>query len=425
MTLDLPTISVVTFSATTVLGLVLCFVWWQERSSPLIGWWGVAQLVMASGIAFAAAASFASSAPLSAFGQALMVFSAAIMWMAAREFEGRRLNPLLVAIWPCGFVIASAVGIAATFDQRLILASTLLAILFLMAAAEFTRREGERLVSRWPAILLLVLMGVGYLAWMPLALTMPIHETSLVYASRWMPTVVLIALLGRIALAFVVLAIVKERQEMRQRLFALTDPLTGLPNRRALFEVAEAVAAHSQEFKGAPICVMLFDLDHFKKINDTYGHRLGDRVLQLFSKTLIDELDSGSTVGRLGGEEFAAILPGTKLSTAATKAEGVRAAFARAASFIDGLPVGGTVSVGVAAHDDISCDIGALFHRADGALYAAKQAGRNRVEVIGPNEALQYEETELDSAWYGERGPLSPAQHATRRYRGSGSADAA
>ncbi len=420
MTLDMPTISVVTFAATTVLGLVLCFVWWQERSSPLIGWWGVAQLVTASGIAFAATASFTGNVPLSAFGQALILLSGAIMWMAAREFEGRRLNPLLVAIWPCGFVIAAAAGVAATFDQRLMLASTLLAILFLLTAVEFARQEGERLVARWPASLLLTLMAACYLTWMPLALTMPIQEVGLIDASKWMPASILIALLGRIALAIVVLAIVKERQEMRQRLFALTDPLTGLPNRRALFEAADTVAAQRRDYKGAPISVMLFDLDHFKKINDTYGHRLGDRVLQMFSQTLLDELDSACTVGRLGGEEFAAILPGIKLSVAAAKAEEVRAAFAHSASFIDGVAVGCTVSIGVAAHDDINCDIGALFHRADGALYAAKQAGRNRIQVIAPNETLQYQETDMDSDWYGERSPLPPPQPATRRYRGSG-----
>src|SRR5262249_55030074 len=90
MILDMPTVTLVSFAATAILGLVLCLLWWQERSSELIGWWGVAQLVMASGIAFASAASFSVNAPLLAFGQALMVLAAAIVWMAVREFEGRK-----------------------------------------------------------------------------------------------------------------------------------------------------------------------------------------------------------------------------------------------------------------------------------------------------------------------------------------------
>lgn len=428
MLLDMPTITLVSLSATAILGLVLCFIWWRERSSALIGWWGVAQLVMSSGIAIAGAAAFTNDSSLVVFGQALMVLSAAIMWMAVRTFEGRQLNPLWVAVWPAGMVIAAATGLAGTFDQRLILACTLLATLNLMAAAEFTHQEDERLVSRWPAIVLLLVTGVGFLAWMPLALIMPIREVGLVYASSWMPAVVLVALLSRIALAFVVLAIVKERQELQQRMFALTDALTGLPNRRALFESVSALAGYGKYLKGDPISVMVFDLDHFKKINDTYGHRLGDRVLQLFASVLSEELDTGSIVGRLGGEEFAAILPGADLNAAAARAEIVRAAFADAAETIDGLAVSSTVSIGVATHDDIDCDIGALFHRADGALYAAKQAGRNRVQLIGPQEPMQFADTGLDAhvvppRWFGERSALTKPG-MTRRYRGSG-ADAA
>lgn len=428
MFLDLSTIAFVSLTATTILGLLLCFTWWRERSGTLIGWWGVAQLLMAAGIAFAGAAADAGIAPLTVFGQSLMLLAAAVMWMAVREFEGRKLDPVWVALWPCAFVIAAVTGIAISFDQRLILVSTSLGILHLLAAGELTSKDSEPLISRWPAIVLLVLVGLSYLAWMPLTLTMPIHAVGLAYSSAWMPTVVLIALLGRIALAFVVLALVKERQEVQQRTFALTDALTGLPNRRALFEAADALAERGRQRRGRPISVLVLDLDHFKKINDTYGHRLGDRVLQLFSSILSDTLDTGSIVGRLGGEEFAAILPGADLNTATAKAESVRAAFAEVATVIDGHPVAGTVSIGVASHDDMDCDIGALFHRADGALYAAKQTGRNRIEVVGPAEASSFEDASIEghalaSRWLSERKLPIPQTHATRRFRGS--ADAA
>jgi diguanylate cyclase (GGDEF)-like protein len=426
MILDMPTISLVSLLATTILGLLLCFMWWRERSSALIGWWGVAQLVMASGIAFANTATFIGDARLSVFGQALMVLSAAIMWMAVREFEGRSLNPLLVALWPCGFIIAAAIGLS--FDQRLILASTLLGILYLITGAELIHRPEDRLVSRWPAVVLLTIMGIGYLAWMPLTLTMPVRAVGGVYASAWMPAVILISLLGRIALAFVVLAVVKERQEIRQRMFALTDALTGLPNRRALFESAENLTEQGGYRRTDPVSVLVFDLDHFKKINDTYGHRLGDRVLQLFSETMSDALVADSIVGRLGGEEFAAILPGSDLPAATAQAERVRVAFAEVAAIIDGCPIAGTVSIGVASHDNLMCDIGTLFHRADGALYAAKQAGRNRVQAIAPDEPSQFEETCLEAEvathrWFTDQYTPPLENRATRRYRGS--ADAA
>ncbi|CAN1722748.1 diguanylate cyclase [Hyphomicrobium sp. 1Nfss2.1] len=420
MILDMPTISLVSLSATTLVGLLLCFVWWRERSNPLIGWWGVGQLLMAAGIAFAAASSFVNDEPLSAFGQSLMVLSAAISWMAVREFAGRTLNPLLVAIWPSAFIILCAT-IAVSFDQRLILASTLLGILYLLAAAEFTRQHNDRLVARWPAIVLLTVLGLGYLAWMPLTLTMPVREAGLVYASAWMPAVILVALLGRIALAFVVLAIVKEREEVRQRMFALTDSLTGLPNRRALFDAADALTEEQRFSNSEPISVLVFDLDHFKKINDTYGHRLGDQVLKLFSETLLDTLDEDCIVGRLGGEEFAAILPGAGLRAGTEAAEDVRLAFAAAATVVEGHQVSGTVSIGVAASDDALCDIGSLFHRADGALYAAKLAGRNRVQSVTPSDPTQFDGWSVETTtprWFDDRSEAANPMR-TRRYRGS------
>jgi len=427
MTLDLPTISLVALSATAILGLLLCYIWWREQTSALIGWWGVAQLVMASGIAFAGAAAFSKTPSLTVFGQSLMLLAGAIQWIAVREFEGRKVNPLWVAIWPCAFVIVAAAGIAASFDDRLIVACTALGILHLLAAVELTRERGEPLLSRWPATFLLLAVGLCYLAWMPLIITMPIRAVGLIYASKWIGAVVLIALLGRIALAFVVLALVKERQEVQQRRFALTDALTGLPNRRALFEAAAALGEQARMTRGAPIAVLVFDLDHFKKINDTYGHRLGDRVLQLFSDTLSERLAAESILGRLGGEEFAAIIPGADLEAATVQAESVRVEFAQTAADIDGLPVASTVSIGIASCDDMDCDIGALFHRADCALYAAKQLGRNRVHVIGAGEAMDDDETGLEAhvlppRWFTDA-QMPPQARTIRRYRGS--ADAA
>lgn len=389
MQLDMHTISAVAIAVTAALGVMLLLSWWRERTSPLTGWWGLAQLIMAVGIAIAAVASFRNDMTLVTYGQATMVLSGALMWMSVRQFEGHQFRALWILAWPIAFLIVALAGFLGSFDGRLILTCTMLAILRYATAAELARDGAERLTSRWPAIILLAAIGTGYVAWLPLTLTMPIQEASLVFSSKWFPTVVLIALLGRIALAFVVMAMVKEREEQKQRRDALTDPLTGLPNRRALFEAAETLAAHSKYLKGDPISVLVFDLDHFKRINDSFGHRLGDRVLQLFARTLSDKLESGSIVGRLGGEEFAAILPGANLEAAARTAEAVRAKFAVSAEMIDEVPVAGTVSVGAACHDDIHCDLNTLFHLADSALYAAKSAGRNRVELLGPQGILR------------------------------------
>ena len=423
MQLDMPTISAVSISVTAILGFVLLVSWSRTPAGALTGWWGLAQLIMSGGIVVAVAAIKLDDTNLHAVGQSLMIFSAALMWMAIRDFEGRTLNPIWLVACPAAFLILQVTGYLGSFDIRLILACTVIAALSFAAAAELSRNVSEPLASRWPTVILLIATGAGYLIWLPLALTMPIGQVSQVFASRWFPAVVLIATLGRIALAFAVLALVKERQELKQRRDALTDPLTGLPNRRALFEAAEKLAEHSKYLKGDPISVLVFDLDRFKRINDTYGHRLGDRVLQLFAETLAEKLDSGSIVGRLGGEEFAAILPGANLETAAHTAEAVRAEFAQSAVTIDGAPVACTVSVGAACHDDIQCDLNTLFHLADGALYAAKSGGRNRVELLGPQGILRTEDAGVlaHSAFSkldGHEG--SETWRSTRRYRQSG-----
>jgi hypothetical protein len=271
MHLHMPTISAVAISVTAILGLVLILAWWRERTSALTGWWGLALLIMSLGIVIAATASQKNHATYLTLGQATMILSGALMWMAVRRFEGRRLHLLWIAAWPAAFLAAAHSGFLESFDDRLILTCTALAALSFAAGIELSRDGSERLISRWPAVILLVATGASYLAWLPLTMTMPIREASLVFSSSWFPNVILIATLGRIALAFVVLAMVKERQELKQRMDALTDPLTGLPNRRALFEAAESLGEHSKYLKGDPISVLVFDLDHFRRSTTPSG----------------------------------------------------------------------------------------------------------------------------------------------------------
>ena len=142
-------------------------------------------------------------------------------------------------------------------------------------------------------------------------------------------------------------------------------------------------AMTDQPSGATPISVLIFDLDHFKQTNDRFGHALGDRVLKLFAITAPTHLNGTSVVARLGGEEFAAILPGADPLEAFGAGEAVRRAFANSAAFVDGLPVGATVSVGAASAVGVKADLNALFRRADAALYVAKRAGRNRVEPVG------------------------------------------
>jgi diguanylate cyclase (GGDEF)-like protein len=157
----------------------------------------------------------------------------------------------------------------------------------------------------------------------------------------------------------------------------MTDALTGLANRRAFMEFAEQ---RLNARASGTVALLMFDLDRFKSINDGHGHSMGDRVLRLFAHTLSANLPRDSIAGRLGGEEFAAIVIGPDRQATIAAAERVRESFASAARVVGGIPIAATVSIGLVHADDRPADIEMLCERADKALYRAKALGRNRIE---------------------------------------------
>ena len=170
----------------------------------------------------------------------------------------------------------------------------------------------------------------------------------------------------------------KEKERFERE--ALADSLTGAHNRRWLNErLPRFVARHRRD--ETPLSVMVLDVDHFKRINDVFGHAAGDHVLRLMADTLHAALRPGDFVARFGGEEFVVILPGTPLFGAAAAAERVRARIANASFANEEAPALPPVQVSIGISDLQAEDTAAtLLSRADAALYRAKQNGRNRVE---------------------------------------------
>jgi diguanylate cyclase (GGDEF)-like protein len=195
---------------------------------------------------------------------------------------------------------------------------------------------------------------------------------------------------------------VKDHQVRVQRTAASTDPLTGLLNRRAFLEGARALAVSSKKSQ-KPVSVLMFDLDRFKSINDTYGHAAGDEALRVFATSVRNSMRLDDVIGRLGGEEFAAIVD-TDADNTRRIAERVRIGFERDGVAIAGHKIGATVSIGVAtAPADVDA-IERLIARADSALYVAKTTGRNRVAAAEP-----WTQSEPGRAESGERGALAIA----------------
>lgn len=177
----------------------------------------------------------------------------------------------------------------------------------------------------------------------------------------------------------------RKRVESELRRMATTDSLTGLNNRRRIMELAEVEMARLRRY-GRPVSVLMLDIDRFKAINDTHGHAVGDRALVRLAEICRAELRDTDHIGRLGGEEFAIILPETPLASATEVAERLRHRLAMAD--IAAQPGGHsgetlrmTVSIGVAMCGDEDASFERALGRADRALYEAKSLGRNRVVV--------------------------------------------
>jgi diguanylate cyclase (GGDEF)-like protein/PAS domain S-box-containing protein len=179
----------------------------------------------------------------------------------------------------------------------------------------------------------------------------------------------------------------QKRAEDRLRLLAMTDPLTGALNRRSFFEHAKREQARMAAAED-PLTVLMLDADYFKRVNDAHGHDGGDATLQRIVADCRKEIRSTDVFARFGGEEFAILLPGSSLETGRLLAERIRERIAASGVEPGAFPC--TVSIGVAASSGSDETVEEIINRADAALYAAKDAGRNCVVVSlrEPNVAL-------------------------------------
>lgn len=173
----------------------------------------------------------------------------------------------------------------------------------------------------------------------------------------------------------------RKEYERALRRQSRTDALTGLPNRRGFFDAVDSLARSPARY---PVALLLMDVDHFKRVNDTHGHEVGDLVLQMFAGRVRAMLRRRDLVARVGGEEFAVLLPSTGIDEAWALAERIRAAVGRHAMRIRASRLPVTVSIGVTEIDAGHGGIDRAMARADAAMYRAKAAGRDRVQAHAP-----------------------------------------
>ena len=376
MSLDTSTLYLVATMVAATLGAMLLFFGTQENF-PALRWWGTAYLLGAVSVALSTLASNMLGAMLSLALNAVGFAACGMVWNAARVFHGRKPNlpGLLLGamIWVAAVMMLKPEASA----MRFMIGAAIVAVYAALTAAQLWSERRKTLQSRWPAIVVPVLHG--FVLMLPILLGGLLRPHDDAFASSIWVTVFSIELvLYAVATVFVIFMLVSERVVTAHKTAASTDPLTGMFNRRGFAEATSRVIEREAN-AGRPVTVLIFDLDHFKSINDRFGHSAGDEILKLFATVVLSTLRITDLSGRVGGEEFAALLP-CPLEEGVIAAERVREAFADSGIVVEDGPVDTTVSIGVAG-GPAGTELEVLLAAADSALYQAKRNGRNRVEA--------------------------------------------
>ncbi len=376
LSLDISTLYLVATLAAALLGAMLLFFWRHEKIAAL-GWWGAAYILGAASVALWTVGGPELGWELSLAVNAVGFIACGLVWDAARAFHGRPASWIGVIAGPALWI--AAVVLLDPIDPKLqmMIGAGIVAVYAALTAAELWRERRKSLRARWPAIAVPVMHGA--------VLMLPIIMGDMFRPGNannigqiWVAAFAAELVLYAIGTVFIIFMLVSERTVSVHKTAASVDPLTGLLNRRGFSEATSRMIEREAK-AGRPVTVMIFDIDHFKSVNDRFGHAAGDDVLQVFANVAVASLRITDLVGRVGGEEFAALLP-CSIEEALLAAERVREAFEASGVAIDEAPLETTVSIGVAG-GPASTELEVLMASADTALYQAKRAGRNRVEA--------------------------------------------
>jgi diguanylate cyclase (GGDEF)-like protein len=369
-----------------VLGVLFVVFWLKNRRTPWFGWWSLS-LLLGSLTSVLYMWRGPDSLLSVGIGNAAMMGSFACCWQGARAFHLRPplWSPVLLAplLW---LAVCFTPDFVASISTRVIVSSAFIAPLLAMAAFEFWRGRAERLPSRWPVIVIFAFFALFFAARIPLVGVAPFPFGALPTQAGWLGAFNLAMFVHTILLSVLLVSLSKERLEADQRTKAQTDPLTGALNRRA-FMSRGARQLPRQAYERAPLCLLFLDLDHFKSLNDRFGHSGGDDVLTSFVGLVNACIRPTDFLFRIGGEEFCCLLPHTTTEQAHRVAERIRHQFEMTMVEVAGTVVKATASVGIASTDAFGYELDALMRRADMAVYAAKRAGRNRVMVATVNDS--------------------------------------
>ncbi|HEV7260973.1 MAG TPA: GGDEF domain-containing protein [Bosea sp. (in: a-proteobacteria)] len=360
----------------------------QAQRARELGLWAAAYLAFAVGCVIAMNRHAFPGMAGPAITNIVMMLGYFLMLQGALALDGRRLHPalilgLLAAIGIAWFVAGvGAVGLlwnhVSAFPIAIVAGSTAFTLL--------CSRTVQALRSRPIAVAVFACHALFYAA-----RTFVVPVIASIYGESVLALAAEItmyeAVLFTVAMSMSLLALVREEDRANLLATARTDFLTDLNNRQGFFELAPRRLSGTA--KDAAHSLLAFDLDHFKAINDRYGHEAGDRVLKLFATIAREIAGADAMSARLGGEEFAILLPNRKGVEAHAIGQRIAQRFAEMAVRPDGLGIPATVSIGLAEASGEQVDLATLLAAADRALYRAKMLGRNRIEMAQPGQAAR------------------------------------
>lgn len=381
MALHIPTLLVVSVFVFFLMGLLTLHAWYRETREPPLAYLGSMMLLGALGVVLVSWRDRGVDFVPIIFGNIVLLLSAAMNWTAMRTLTGRK--PYLPGIL-AGSVVWLLLCLIPAFYHSManrVLIYSLLAFGYgVLTTLELWRNRHSLDVAFMPALVLTVLHTLFYAVRSATDDGLPVTK-ALLGSGEGVPFfsfMLFESMLYVIGIAYITLAMVKERAELKLKAAAFSDPLTGIGNRRAFMQHASHLLDSCQQ-QAEPAALLLCDLDHFKRLNDTYGHPVGDQALIAFSEVLTESVRKEDVFGRIGGEEFACLLCACDEPTALEIAERIRISFARLSILEPGLL---SVSIGVVTTRESGYDLSRLLSEADQALYGAKHQGRNRVQTL-------------------------------------------
>lgn len=374
--LDVPTLMAMGSFVNTCAGIVLLIAWWQNRTTVSLALWGISEVLIGFGIFCLALGDVFRHVIWLIIGGSLLALGPGLMWRAARQLDAKPA-PILFALIGVA-AVATTKSILGSRDIAMALSLAAGALYTLAAAVTLWGGRGERLPARWPLIALMAVHATVLLIGVATVLSGGIPQASAPPVMSPFGVIHFEANIFAIGTAVFVLALIKERKEAASRLAANIDGLTGIANRAAFLQKAGKIIERCLHER-APVSVIMFDLDLFKGINDRYGHGVGDDVLRKFCEVAGRVLRPNDAFGRLGGEEFAVVLPGC-IEAAHARAERIRTTFAEECRSLQERELHATVSGGVSTSEYADHSLRSLLDEADLALYHAKAMGRNRIE---------------------------------------------